>query len=164
MLQLLRVSLFLLLASLAGVTPVAAQKAILMVRHAERVDESVDAALSEAGLRRAETLAAHLAAAGVSAIYTTQYQRTIKTAEPLARRLKLTMVSGAATPAELVRTLKAQHPSDVVLVVGHSNTIPDILAQLGHPDKVEIGPQQFDDLFVVVPRASGAPAVVRLKY
>jgi len=51
-----------------------------------------------------------------------------------------------------------------VLVVGHSNTVPEILAALGDPEKVEIPASQFDDLFVVTPRAEGPPSVVHLKY
>jgi broad specificity phosphatase PhoE len=156
---------FLVVCALVGsAVPAAGQKAIFIVRHAEKVDESPDAALSPAGLQRADALARHLEGAGVSAILTTQYQRTVKTAEPLARRLKITMSSGAMTPAELARNLRTQHANDIVLVVGHSNTVPEILTQLGHPDKVEIDPQQFDNLFVVVPRPVGAPIVLRLKY
>ena len=52
----------------------------------------------------------------------------------------------------------------MVLVVGHSNTVPDILMRLGHPDPVAIGDDEYDSLFVAVPRAGEPPAVLRLKY
>jgi broad specificity phosphatase PhoE len=141
-----------------------AQNAIFLVRHAEKVDESTDAALSEAGLRRAETLAKEVGTAGVTAIYTTHFQRTVKTAEPLARRLKLTMTSADTPPAELIRNIRKQQPKGIVLIVGHSNTIPELMTALGHPTPVQIGPDEYDNLFVVVPRTSGAPTVLRLKY
>ena len=159
-----RAVVFIVIAFAAAATDARAQTAIFLVRHAEKVDESRDAALSAAGLQRAETLAKELGAAGVTAIYTTQYQRTIKTAEPLARRLKLTMTSADTPPAELIRSIRKQHRMGTVLIVGHSNTIPELLTALGYPTPVQIGSDEYDNLFVVVPKASGAPTVLRLKY
>jgi len=159
-----RAVVFIVIAFAAAATDARAQNAIFLVRHAEKVDESRDAALSPAGLQRAETLARELGTAGVTAIYTTQFQRTIKTAEPLARRLKLTMTSADTPPAELIRSIRKQHPTGTVLIVGHSNTIPELLTALGHPTPVHIGGDEYDNLFVVVPKAIGAPTVLRLKY
>jgi hypothetical protein len=48
--------------------------------------------------------------------------------------------------------------------VGHSNTLPEILAALGYTARVEIPSSQYDDLFVVTPSAKGPPSVVHLKY
>jgi hypothetical protein len=52
----------------------------------------------------------------------------------------------------------------VVLVVGHSDTVPAILRLMGHPDPVTIAHAEHDNLFVVVPHAAGPPSVVRLRY
>jgi hypothetical protein len=52
----------------------------------------------------------------------------------------------------------------IVLVVGHQNTVPEDIAALGSRDKIEIGDRDFDDLFLVVPKSGGPPAVVQLKY
>jgi len=149
-------------------TPALAQKAVFLVRHAEKVDESDDAALSEAGLGRARSLAEWLRSAGITAIYTTQYQRTRKTAEPLAQKLGITprVVESGDSP-ELVRRLRAENARDIVLLVGHSNTLPELiqaLGALGHPEKIVIGPQEYDNLFVVVPQAGGSPTVLRLHF
>jgi broad specificity phosphatase PhoE len=141
-----------------------AQRAVVIVRHAERADQSEDSPLSSAGVARAELLARILASSGVSAIYTTQFQRTIKTAEPLANLLKLKMTNSEMSAAELVKTLRAKHANATVLVVGHSNTVPEILAALGHQQGVEIGSQEFDNLFIVVPLVKAPPTVVRLRY
>ena len=110
-----------------------------------------------AGLARAESLARHLQAAGITAIYTTTFQRTIKTAEPLARRLKLTMTSADTPPADLMRMIRERAPQGAVLVVGHSNTVPDMLTALGYQTPVQIAAEEFDNLFVVVPRPGGRP-------
>lgn len=67
---------------LAAAAPAAGQQAVLLVRHAEKVDES-------AGSARAQALARSLASTGIEAIFVTQYKRTGLTAEPLAARLGL---------------------------------------------------------------------------
>jgi len=151
------------IAALAGVA--SGQQAIFLVRHAEKATDSNDSgvALSEAGIARANRLAGMLKAAGITAIYATDTVRARQTAEPLAKAAGLEIRIYA--PKEiLVDRLRKEEPRGVVLVVGHSNTVPQILAALGDPGKVEIPASQYDDLFVVVPRAGGPPSVVRLKY
>ena len=145
--------------------PLFAQKAIVLVRHGERVDESEDAALSPAGIARAARLAEMLKDAGVTAVFATEFVRTFETAKPLADRLKLTIERiPAADSARLVTTLRSAHARDVVLVAAHSNTIPDIMTRLGCTESVEIATTEFDNLFVIVPRGRGAPVVTRLRY
>ncbi len=145
--------------------PAFAQKAIIVVRHAEKVDESADPLLSAAGTARAESLAKALKSLNVKAVYVTQYQRTGLTAAPLmtALGLKPIQVHSDATP-ELVERMKKEHPNDVVLTVGHSNSVPRILMLLGLLEPVAIGHDEYDSLFVVVPAASGSPTVLRLRY
>lgn len=146
-------------------SPAFAQKAIVVVRHAEKVDESTDPLLSAAGMARAESLARALKSLDVKGVYVTQFQRTAMTAAPLmaALGLEATVVKGDAT-SELVERIKKEHPNDVVLVVGHSNTVPMILSGLGHPQILKLGSDEYDNLFVVVPQPSGPPTVLRLRY
>jgi phosphohistidine phosphatase SixA len=112
-----------------------------------------------------------LANAGVTAIYVTETDRARQTAEPLAKALKLGVrtysprdAAGKLSAQILLDRLKTDGASGTVLVVGHQNTVPDLIAELGHRGKIEIGDKEFDDLFVVVPKAAGPPAVIRLKY
>jgi broad specificity phosphatase PhoE len=152
-------------ALLAAVSPLAAQQAVFLVRHAEKVDESDDPPLSSKGEARAEALARHLAGAGVQAIFVTQYRRTGLTAAPLAKRLGIAPVTLRADEVdELVERLRARHAGDVVLYVGHSNTVPGILKAYGHAAPVEIRHDEYDDLFVLVPRPGAPPTVLRLKF
>ena len=142
-----------------------AQKAIVVVRHAEKADQSTDPVLSSEGTARAEALAKALASLDVKAIYVTQYQRTALTAAPLAKAagLKPIGVHSDAT-AELVERMKKDHPSDVVLTVGHSNSVPRILKLLGATETVQLGDNDYDNLFILVPASSGPPTLLRLKY
>ena len=142
-----------------------AQKAVVVVRHAEKVDQSTDPVLSAEGTARAEALAKALAALDVKAVYVTQYQRTALTAAPLmkAAGLKPIQVHSDAT-AELVERMKKEHPAEVVLTVGHSNSVPRILKLLGASENIQLGDNDYDNLFIVVPAASGPPTLLRLKY
>jgi broad specificity phosphatase PhoE len=151
--------------ALAVPAPAAAQAAVVLVRHAEKVDESKDPLLSRAGRARAQALARHLRTAGVKAIYVTQYKRTQLTAAPLAAATGLTpIVVQADARQELADRIRRDHPDDVVLVVGHVDSVPDLLRRLGHAAPVTIGHAEYDNLFVLTPRAGSVPAVLRLRY
>jgi phosphohistidine phosphatase SixA len=160
-----RLSILVVLALLASPGVAGAQRAVFLVRHAEKVDDSRDAALSPAGEQRAERLAALLRSAGVRAIYTTEYQRTIRTGEPLARALGIAVTRfPAAKPDQVVAEIRANHAGEAVLVVGHSNTVPNLIAALGHPDPVTIADPEYDNLFIVVPQPGKPPTLLVLKY
>lgn len=146
-------------------TAARAQRAIFLVRHAEKVDESRDPPLSEAGQARARALAALLKDAGIRAIYVSEYRRTRQTAEPLARKLGLSPVTVAAADREgLLRSLRVDHRDDVVLVVGHGDTLPPLLKALGSPQEIGIARGDYDNLFLLVPRAGAAPTLLRLHF
>jgi len=162
---------FALTAILAARSAVA-QRAVFVVRHAEKQIESNEASvpLSEAGRARARKLAAVLKNTGVTAIYSTDTVRTLGTAEPLAEAMKITVrkyssagPDGKTDLRPLAARLKSEHARDVVLVVGHGDTVPPLLKALGCAEDIEIPSRQFDDLFAVVPGERGA-TLVRLTY
>lgn len=105
----------------------------VIVRHAEKSnDDPRDPTLSEAGLARAQRLAAALAKQPLAAVYATAYRRTQQTAAPAAsdHGLVVTTYDAALDAKDLASTLKQRHASGTVLVVGHSNTVPAIAAAL----------------------------------
>ena len=133
---------------------------MILVRHADR-DGQKDA-LTAAGDARARELAHVASKAGVSAIYCTKTVRTRKTAEPLAAALSLTPVElEPADVAGLVKAILANQRSKTVLAVGHSNTIPKIIAAAGGPKLDDLAESDFDDLYVLT-IGSGSPAEVSL--
>jgi broad specificity phosphatase PhoE len=142
---------------------------VFLVRHAERADAGMAAAnmagadpeLSEAGKARATALAVLLKDAKITAIFTTEYKRTRDTAQPLAAATGVVATAiDSKDAATLIGKLKAS--SGNVLVVGHSNTVPDIIKALGVGEPVAISDDQFDNLFVVIRGAK--PALLRLHY
>ncbi len=147
--------------------PASAQQLVYLVRHAERADggsmaatAQTDPLLSDVGKARAERLAVMLAEAGITAIYATQYHRTRDTGQPLATKLGLIVQTHPSrdTPG-LVAKLKASHANDIVLVIGHSNSVPDAIKALGGPE-FTMADDEYGTLFVLVP-ATGALSRIR---
>jgi len=142
-----------------------AQRAVFLVRHADRLDQTTDTPLSKAGETRAQLLASLLKDIGVRAIYTSEFQRTSKTAEPLALALNIKPVSISHTDREgLFKRIRAENRDDIVLIVGHDSTVPALLKLFGHPAAITIAPNEYDNLFVLVPKESAPPTVLRLRY
>ena len=156
-----RLVLLLLLSGLF-VSAAAAQSTIFIVRHAEKATGGgTDPDLSDAGRQRAKRLASVLKDAGISKIFVTQFRRTKQTAGPLATRLNLTPNSGPAENSPLlIARLRAS--SGNVLVVGHSNTIPAVIAGFGITTPIQIGENDYDNLFVLL--RHGTPRLIRLHY
>jgi broad specificity phosphatase PhoE len=150
-----------------SLSPVNAQRAILLLRHAERVEyESPDGVLSEAGEARARVLARLLQDAGVTAIYTSDRKRTHQTAEPLSKALGIapTTVAAQSQIEATLSLIREREKSGIVVIVSHSDIVPGFLKALGHPGQITIGPREHDDIFVIVPAPGGPPTVVRLNY
>jgi hypothetical protein len=66
--------------------------------------------------------------------------------------------------AALLEKINALSPDAVALVAGHTSTVPVILRGLGSTLDVSIEESDYGNLFILVPRPPGPPAVVRLRY
>lgn len=128
---------------------------VVLVRHAEKVDASADPLLSEAGETRARVLANVLADADLDLVLTSPLQRTRMTAAlSAAAHAKTPEAIGfdGGTPAHVaavVARIRAVDDDDVVLVVGHSNTIPLIARALGY-GAADMPDCEYDRLTVLV--------------
>jgi broad specificity phosphatase PhoE len=81
--------------------PCFGQRTIVVVRHADKIDNTDDAVLSPTGEAQAKRLAHALKDLGISAIYTTQFKRTVQTATPLADLLKIKLFAYEQTDVEV---------------------------------------------------------------
>lgn len=145
---------------------------IIVVRHAEAVaDGSRDPMLAPEGQVRAQTLAEVLADAGVSAVYATQYRRTQLTGAPTAAAAGVTVtVRPIAGPLEpyvdaLVAHVLSTHPGQTVLIVGHSNTAPEVVKGFSGSDPGEIAHEDYGNVYVIM--SDGRPGqgrVIRARY
>jgi broad specificity phosphatase PhoE len=154
-------------ASLARIAPRdTSAVTVFVVRHAEAepARPGQDPPLSAAGRVRAAALATALRDAGVTAIYTTHLERTRATGRPLADSLGIGVTSlPASDSAGLVARLEAAPPGATVLVVGHSNTVPEIVARLSGWTPPPIAHDDFGRLYVVTRAPGRAARVIALR-
>src|SRR5213592_897647 len=147
----------LFLAAAAHASPV-----ILIVRHAEKATTGGNnPGLSLAGQKRAEALARILKDSQITAVFVTEFKRTQQTAAPTAKTAHLspTVVPAGDTPA-LVSKLRALNGN--ALVVGHGNTIPDLMKALGIATPITIPDDDYMEIFVV--SLGDPPQLIRLHY
>lgn len=118
-----------------------------VVRHLQK-GEGADPMLTIEGAANARHLADMLADKGIVAIYSTPTNRTMQTAAPLAARLGIPVRSyDPRDPQDLVRLI-ASAPGPV-LVVGHSNTVPDLVKRLGSGPQPPLSDDDYGTVFVV---------------
>ena len=153
-------ALFLLV--FVSVSTVSAQPVVLIVRHAEKAaNGGNDPDLSAAGRARAEALARILKNSGITAIFTSEFKRTQETAAPTATSTHVTPTMVAAKDtAGLVGKLHQLNGN--ALVVGHGDTIPNIVKALGINSPVNIPDADYSELFIVM--LGDKPQLFRLHY
>jgi broad specificity phosphatase PhoE len=149
-------SIPLLLVTHANAAPV-----IFIVRHAEKASMvGNDPDLSLQGQKRADALAHILKDSQITSVFV-EFKRTQETAAPTARAAH---ASPTVVPANdigaLVGKLRALNGN--ALVVGHGNTIPDLLKALGIVTSVSIPDDDYTEIFAVL--VGDTPQLLRLRY
>jgi phosphohistidine phosphatase SixA len=154
--------LSLALAMLAPAAAIAAPSAIYLVRHAEKGTTGKDPDLTAEGQARAQNIATILQKTGITHIFSTPYARTKQTAQALAARSKLPVETyDPKAPQALVDKVKAL--DGAVLVVGHSNTVPELVRLLGGaPGAGDIPETEYDRLYQLIMGRDGAVTTVLL--
>ena len=137
-----------------------ADSVIYLVRHAEKQSDGThDPSLTERGHKRADVTAQRLAAAGLKAIYSTDYKRTRETAAPTVK------LTGVAVTSYDPRALEAfanelKKGTLPALVVGHSNTTPVVVNFLAGTNYPLLEDHQYDHLYVVTLKEDGTASVM----
>jgi broad specificity phosphatase PhoE len=145
-----------LLPGLAAAEP----SAIYLVRHAEKT-AGEDPELTPRGVARAHAIAAILHRAGITAIFSTPTVRTRQTAAPLAQLTGLTVqMYEPGAPKALVENVRSL--TGAVVVVGHSNTLPELVRLFGGAPGAEIADDEFDRLYQLLPAADGRVRTILL--
>lgn len=144
---------------------------VIFVRHAEKAAMPADdPGLSPAGQRRVAELTRQLVdadvVAGVDAVYSTPYRRTEETARPVADALSLPINSYDAADTEaIMEHIVKVHKGKVILVVGHSNTVPALIGNMGASKRVpEIAEDEYDNIYIVSIPWFGKTKTIRLRY
>ena len=145
---------------------------MIFVRHAEKALIPVnDPGLSPAGQVRAAELARQLAdadvVAGIDVIYSTPYRRTMETAQPVSDALAIPIntYNPDDDDEETVDGMVRAHKGKIILVVGHSNTLPALIAALGASKNVPpIAEMEYDNLYLVSIPWFGKTKTIRVRY
>jgi phosphohistidine phosphatase SixA len=126
-----------------------------IVRHAEKSiaspGMSSDVPLSEAGTDRAKKLAVLLKDQNIGHIYSTQTIRTTSTAKPLSEAINIPIeiYNPRDTSGTFMNQLKAIEKKNV-LVVGHSNTVDDLVNKLTSKQLLnDLPDSSYNNLFIV---------------
>ena len=150
-------SIPLLLVTGANAAPV-----VFIVRHAEKANSGgKDPELSVQGRKRAEALANILKDSQITAVFVTEFKRTQETAAPTARAAH---INPTVIPANDIGVLveKLRTVNGNALVVGHGNTIPDLLRALGIATPVSIPEDDYTEIFAAT--LGDPPQLLRLHY
>ena len=139
---------------------------VILVRHAEKAtnQNAPDVPLSAQGEQRAECLARVLKDAGIKRIYVSDAKRTQQTADPLAKALGIKPV---VVPAKDVNTLVRDvfyGTGGNALVVGHSDTLPQIIKRVQAGTIPPLGDNEYDGMYVLTVLEGSSTPVVKLRY
>lgn len=153
-----------LLLSAALLAPVFASAAeptiVFVTRHGEKGAEGKDPDLTPQGQARARTVATLLRKAGVRQVFSTDTRRTRQTAQPTATQAAVEVQPyNPAKPAEVVAKIRSL--GGTTLLVGHSNTVPDLVKLLGGTAS-DIADDEFDRLYQVIIAPDGTVTTVLL--
>jgi phosphohistidine phosphatase SixA len=137
---------------------------IFLVRHAEKIDASTNPKLSPIGEKRAIALAHVLKDSKLTHIHSTNYIRTKETAKPCAELYDIeTTIYNPRKLKELAKNIKSK--GGIHLVVGHSNTTPEMVKHLGGDPGNKIDEsKEFDRIYVVVISNNGEVSSSLLRY
>jgi phosphohistidine phosphatase SixA len=131
---------------------------VYVIRHLQKA-EGADPPLSAEGAANAQLLAARLRTSGIKAIFATRTQRAMQTGEPLAKQLGIAVTGyDPRDPDALIKAVAAINGA--ALIVGHSNTVPDIVARLGGAAIAPLGDQDYGTIFVARPGSSAVEQIV----
>ncbi|MCP4499332.1 MAG: histidine phosphatase family protein [Deltaproteobacteria bacterium] len=138
---------------------------VILVRHAEKVDQSVDPELSKEGEKRAAQLASTLRDIDVSHLFCTHLKRTQQTLAPLEKAFaKKCQVLDAKDVVGLAEELRKLDAKDIAVVAGHSNTLGLIAVSLGASEKelFYVDHDDYDGLFFLETTRKGISRFTKL--
>lgn len=122
---------------------------VYLIRHAEKADASANPNLSAEGLERAANWAVLLQDVAFEAFYSTNYNRTLQTIQPIATSNEKEVIVYNPSNFGLEHLIGAYEGKNI-FIVGHSNTIPQLInAYLGetiYPDMTE---SEFGNLYKI---------------
>ena len=163
-------SLAISLVLFSAVAALAADRLVIIVRHAEKESDSMDPSLTAEGRARAAALAKALAGTRIDHAISTPVKRTTETAMPVVEKSGATLefidvLAGLdAHVAAVADTIRARPAGEAILVVGHSNTIGHIVTALGGPEIGDLNEAEYDTMFILTVGDTGKARLVVTRF
>lgn len=157
--------LFFLFVSLSSATPGSKETTIYIVRHAEKDtsnSKNSDPGLNNEGKERVKALNKFLKKETISAVFSTNYKRTIQTVAPVAQRNGLPLKTYEANePMKIVQLIKSEFLNHKTLIVGHSNTILELIKAFGvTPPFNKLNDNDYDLIFMITINKTGDTSLI----
>lgn len=138
---------------------------IILVRHAEKVDDSRDPELSDAGKQRAKKLAELLGSQSIEAIYSTDFIRTRDTCAPVAAQKNVSVKLYDPRNMEQLDVMANENAGKTILVCGHSNSTPRLANHFLKTQKfADFDESDYGNILIVTIPSQGTPDVVHIRY
>lgn len=138
---------------------------IILVRHAEKVDDSRDPELSEAGKQRAKKLAEILGSQTIDVIYSTDYIRTKDTCAPVSVQKDVEIKLYDPRNVVQLDGMASENSGKTILVCGHSNSTPRLANHFLKAQKfADFDESDYGNILIVTIPMNGTPDVVHLRY
>lgn len=138
---------------------------IILVRHAEKVDDSRDPELSGLGKQRAEKLAQLLESQSIDAIYSTDYIRTKDTCAPVAAHKNVEVKLYDPRNTDQLDLMASENKGKTILVCGHSNSTPRLANHFLKSQKfADFDESDYGNILIVTIPAHGMPDVMHFRY
>lgn len=137
---------------------------VILVRHADRTG-TVDQ-INSIGLIRADELDRILDKVEINAIYTSTALRTQQTVEEISTTLGITpIIYDPSNIPNLASDILTGFKGKIVLVSGHSNTIPQTINELGYiPSLVDIPHNEYDRIYILEIVGNKATRLLEMEY
>jgi phosphohistidine phosphatase SixA len=139
---------------------------IILVRHAEKIEDgSKNPKLTSEGETRAEKLKTKFEKAGISAIYSSPYHRTMNTVKPLSETLGLEIQEYNPSGKDFIQAIYKSNIGKTIIVSGHSNTTPTAVNSLLNEERYEnIEHNEYGRIFIVTIVDSDKKGVLEIQY
>ncbi|MEW6997852.1 phosphoglycerate mutase family protein [Colwelliaceae bacterium BS250] len=126
-----------------------ASKYIYLIRHAEKQLDVKDPSLTVCGVQRAQSIAKQLELIAIDNVFSTNYQRTLQTAKPVAQSKNVVIKHYNPKELEAFAIELKQLPGNSV-IVGHSNTTAVLAGLLTNIELTSFDESIYDRLYQVV--------------
>lgn len=139
----------------------------ILLRHAEKENVGTDPNLNNNGVLRAVELKRLLSNVIIGNIYSTPFNRTRQTVRPLAvsKEVAITEYDPSLNAQQFINNVLVQNRGKIVVIVGHSNTIPEMIKVLSNNVvRVSISESEFDNLYIARSSTTESPSIIQKKY